>query len=57
MKLLKLLLNLVRFGKVTAVTKCTIEGIPAEIAYYDRRGRLIGWWAYGYFDPSMPYNA
>lgn len=46
----------VRFGKVRNEIKDTINGIPCEIAFYGRKGRMIGYWAYGSFDPSFPYR-
>lgn len=56
MKALKDFYYYVRFGKVSSVVKDKINDIPCEIAYYDRNGRMIGYWAYGYFDPNMPYK-
>ena len=43
------------FGKITQETKGYIAGCIAEIAYYGRGKKLIGYWAYGYYDPSFPY--
>lgn len=46
----------IRFGKVTSEVKDTINGIICEEEFYDRNGEIIGYWAYGYFDPSLPYK-
>lgn len=46
----------VRFGKVRQEVRSVDGGIPSEVAYLDRKGQLVGYWAYGYFDPSMPYR-
>ena len=46
----------IRFGKVTRRIIAVIEDTPCEIAYYDRKGRIIGYWAYGCFDPNGLYR-
>lgn len=49
--------NRVRFGKVTQrVTGTAGHNVPAEIEYLDRKGRVVGFWAYGAFDPNQPYR-
>lgn len=48
--------NRVRFGIVRTVVKCTVAGTVAEIMYIDRRGYIVGYWAYGHFDPRFPYS-
>lgn len=45
-----------RFGRITSTVKSIDGGVVSEEAYYGRRGRLIGYWAYGYWDPSLPYR-
>ncbi len=32
------------------------ESVVCEIAYYGRFNKLIGYWAYGSYDPSLPYK-
>ena len=32
------------------------DSIPAEIEYYNEKGEVIGFWAYGYFHPDYPYQ-
>ena len=34
----------------------SINHEPCEIAYYDRHGVMIGYWAYGSYDPDLPYQ-
>ena len=46
----------VRFGTITERIKDSINGIPCEIEYVVRWGRVVGFWAYGYWDPSGPYQ-
>lgn len=30
--------------------------VVSEIEYLNKAGERIGYWAYGYFDPSLPYQ-
>lgn len=46
----------VLFGKITPVVKETVNGVPAEITYYNKYGVEVGYWAYGQFDPNKPYR-
>ncbi len=47
----------IRFGNVTErITDTAGAGIPAEIEYVGRGGKVVGFWAYGYFDTSYPYK-
>jgi hypothetical protein len=55
-KLIKKLYIYIRFGRITQRTVDSINGRPCEIAYYDRNGKMIGYWAYGYFDPEGEYR-
>lgn len=49
--------NKVRFGKVTArVVGTAGHGVPAEIEYLDRNGRVVGFWAYGSWEPNSLYK-
>ena len=34
----------------------TIEGVVCEEAYYNAAGEMIGYMAYGKYDPSLPYQ-
>ena len=45
-----------RFGEITPVVVSTVNGIACEIAYHGGDGTIIGYWAYGSFDPSYPYR-
>jgi hypothetical protein len=31
------------------------DNVPAEYSYWSK-GKIIGYWAYGSFDPNMPYQ-
>lgn len=47
----------VRFGDITETVKSTAgDGVTAEIEYRGRGGKVVGYWALGYFDPSLPYQ-
>lgn len=48
--------NRIRFGHVRPVVKSTVCGVVAEVAYIDRNGEVVGYWAYGHFDPNLPYS-
>jgi len=45
-----------RFGDITETIKSVDGGAVSEIEYRGRRGMIVGYWAYGHFDPSMPYR-
>lgn len=34
----------------------TTNGMPCEIEYRDAENTLVGFWAYGSFDPELPYQ-
>lgn len=53
---LKTIWNRIRFGTITERVVCHIDMSAAEIEYTGRRGRRVGYWAYGYFDPNLPYQ-
>ena len=53
---LKALWFWLRFGKVTVHVVDTINGSACEIEYRGRNGAVIGYWAYGAFDPTLPYQ-
>jgi hypothetical protein len=42
--------------KVTSRTVDSIDMHPCEIEYKDKNGKLVGYWAYGSFDPNFPYQ-
>jgi hypothetical protein len=45
------------YGKVSSRNVATVgDGVVSEVEYRDRWGRVIGYWAYGEFDPSLPYR-
>ncbi len=46
----------IRFGEISEQVKSIDGGCASEIAYYDRFGRMVGYWAYGSFDPNLPYR-
>lgn len=47
----------IRFGEVTKHIMATAgDGVPAEIEYRDRKGRVIGFWAYGSWHPKSKYK-
>ncbi len=57
MRWLKRLYIRIRFGKITKhITGYAGDHVPAEIEYRDRHGEVVGFWAYGYWHPRMPYK-
>ena len=54
--MLKCIYLYLRFGKITSEVKSVDGGVVSEIAYFGRGGRMIGYWAYGCFDPYFPYK-
>ena len=55
-KFFRKIYNKIRFGHIRPVVKYTVAGTVAEIAYFDSKGKVVGYWAYGHFDPSFPYR-
>lgn len=50
------LIQWIRFGKIKATVKATDGGVASEIEYTGRFGRVVGYWAYGFYDPAFPYQ-
>lgn len=47
----------IRYGQLTEnVVGTAGDNVAAEIEYVDKKGRLIGFWAYGYWHPDYPYQ-
>lgn len=47
----------VKWGRLREETKDAIEHIETEYAVYScRTGKMVGYRAYGHFDPMMPYT-
>ena len=45
-----------RYGTVQERVICRHEGTACEVEFTGRGGRVIGYWAYGVFDPRLPYQ-
>lgn len=45
-----------RFGTVRAEVLGVDGGVASEVAYIGRGVKIVGYWAYGSFDPAMPYR-
>lgn len=45
-----------RWGYLTEHNKATVGGHVSEIEYHDKKGNIVGYWAYGEFDPHLPYR-
>jgi hypothetical protein len=50
------LITWLRFGRITEKVISVDGGVASEVAYIGRFGRIVGYWAYGSFDPAMPYR-
>lgn len=46
----------IRFGHIREEIKGEVANVVSEIAYYGRGNKLVGYWAYGHFDPNLPYQ-
>ena len=47
----------IAFGPISERIVDTIsEGTVCEIEYTDQHGNVVGYWAYGSYDPSLPYQ-
>lgn len=47
----------VRFGRISAVIVAYAgDHVVSEIKFTGRGGKIVGYWAYGYFDPALPYR-
>lgn len=42
--------------KITEVIKAIDGGCVSEIEFLGPDGNIIGYWAYGYYDPQYPYQ-
>lgn len=56
MKCLYKLYVKIRFGKLSYRTVAFVEGCEAEYEVLDRHNKVVGYWAYGYYDPRLPYR-
>lgn len=45
-----------RFGKITQTIKSFDGGIASEIEFTDKRGKVIGYWSRGSYDPKLPFK-
>ena len=41
---------------VRSEVRSTVNGVIAEEAFLNEAGEIIGYWAYGYYDPGYPYQ-
>ena len=55
-KLIKKCISILRFGKVRLVIKATEANVPSEYEILDRNNKVVGYWAFGIYDPNMPYK-
>lgn len=44
------------FGLITETIKDKVENVVSELEYKDKEGNVIGYWAYGFYDPRLPYQ-
>lgn len=40
----------------TSKVMATVQGQVAEEAFYDAEGNIVGYYAYGHYDPAYPYQ-
>lgn len=46
----------IALGILTETVKSVDVGVASELEYKDELGNVVGYWAYGYYDPSLPYQ-
>jgi hypothetical protein len=56
MRTIKKIFRWIRFGKITEIIKAMDGGFVSEIEYRGRFNRVVGYWAYGSFDPKSKYK-
>jgi hypothetical protein len=56
MNFIKRIWQRLRFGIVTEKVICFDGGVASKIAYIGRKGKIVGYWAYGSFDPNFPFK-
>jgi hypothetical protein len=44
------------FGEITSRIVTTDGGFASEVEFRDSKNNVIGYWAYGSYDPSLPYK-
>jgi len=54
--IIKKLWYLLLYGRITYTVMDDINGMVCEEKYVDRYGNIVGYWAYGNFDPNLPYQ-
>jgi len=53
---MRALVKWIRFGTIREEVRDTINGLACEVAYIGRFGKVVGYWAYGHYDHTMPYR-
>lgn len=43
-------------GSIESNVKATISNVSCEISFICKKCGEVGYWAYGYFHPDMPYQ-
>lgn len=45
-----------RFSNLVPTIVSIDGGVVSEVEYRDVNGMVVGYWAYGHFDPNYPYR-
>ena len=48
--------NAINHGYVSSKVMAIEQGHVTEEAFYDANGNMIGYWAYGHYDPAYPFQ-
>lgn len=57
MRFIRMLYNKIRFGEVEFITTEIVSGNVAEYEVMRKKdGKLVGYFAYGYYDPKLPFK-
>lgn len=55
MKYLYRLIQWIKCGNIHYEVVDTINGEACEIKYIGRGNKIVGYWAYGFYDPFLPF--
>lgn len=41
---------------IYSIVRSVDGGVASEVEFVDEEGQMVGYWAYGHFNPSLPYH-
>lgn len=49
------LMFILLYGRIQKVNKADVANVVSEIEFRGRFGTVVGYWAYGFYDPELPF--